>query len=131
MIVVDASAIVAILLQEPDAPVFSDALAAEADLLISASSVLECSMTLQSRLGIGQDTELDELLADTGIVVTDIDAEQLACARRAWGLYGKSLGHPAKLNFGDCFSYALAKVRGAPLLFKGNDFTHTDITSAL
>jgi ribonuclease VapC len=131
MIVVDASAILAILREEPDFEVYACQIARSDQAEISVSSVLECSMKVQIEFGIYGETRLDALLAETRISTAVIDEAQLVVARSAFGRYGKGLGHPAKLNFGDCFSYALAKTRNAPLLYKGNDFIHTDIPSAL
>jgi ribonuclease VapC len=131
MIVVDASAILAILRQEPDCEVYSDQIAGSDRAEISMSSVLECSMRVQVEFGVYGEARLDALLDETGIATIAIDEVQLAVARSAFGRYGKGIGHPARLNFGDCFSYALAKTRNLPLLFKGNDFIHTDIPSAL
>lgn len=131
MIVVDASALLAVLLDEPDAPEMAMCITGAERCCVSVSSVFECSMKLQGLAGRAADGRLDVFLTEIGIEIVPIDLAQLAGARQAFGLYGKAMGHPARLNFGDCFSYALARSRNVPLLFKGHDFTHTDITPAL
>lgn len=131
MIVVDASALIAVLLRESDWQAYKDELFRADHTLISASSVLEVSMKLVWKNERAMDADLDLLLEQFRIQPVAIDMEQLASARRAFRAFGKGTGHPARLNFGDCFSYALAKIRNLPLLYKGNDFIHTDIPSAL
>jgi ribonuclease VapC len=131
MIVVDASAVLAVLLREDDRDVFASALSNADHLIISVASVFECSMKVQRNSSPNQDGKVDEFLRDSGFEVLPIGLIELAVARQAFGQYGKRMGHPAQLNFGDCFSYALAKTRDLPLLFKGNDFSQTDIVAAL
>lgn len=131
MIAVDASALLAVLLEEPEAPEMATCITQAEQCCVSVSSVLECSMKLQGLYGPARDGRLDVFLAEIRIEIVPIDLAQLAGARHAFGLYGKTMGHPARLNFGDCFSYALARSRNVPLLFKGNDFSQTDITPAL
>jgi ribonuclease VapC len=131
MIVVDSSSVLAILLEESDKSLFLDVILRAERAYMSVGSVLECSMKLQRRRGIGSDQEVDNFIDASRCLVTDIDSTQLMTARAAFGKYGKGIGHPAQLNFGDCFSYALAKTRNLPLLFKGNDFSLTDIAPAL
>jgi ribonuclease VapC len=124
--VIDTSAILAILLQEPEAFVFADAIAKSQTRLVSTSTVLEATMVLESRLGELGRRELDLFLYATKTEIIAFDAEQLALARQAFRRFGKGK-NPAGLNFGDCFSYALAKATGNPLLFKGIDFAQTDV----
>jgi ribonuclease VapC len=131
VIVVDSSSILAILLEEDDKELFLGAILRADKAFVSVASVLECSMKLQRRRGIGSDIELDNFLDASRCRACEVDFEQITTARAAFGRYGKGMGHPAKLNFGDCFAYALAKTRNLPLLFKGNDFSQTDIVSAL
>jgi ribonuclease VapC len=131
MIVVDASAILSVLLREPGFEAHRAAITDETTRLVSAASVLECSIRLFRLGGAVMERELDVFLDQFGLSCVDVDAAQLAAARDAFRRYGKGTGHPAALNFGDCFSYALAKTRDLPLLFKGADFAATDIRSAL
>jgi len=126
--VLDTSALVAILRDEPERDSFVDVLSAAEDPMISAATLLECSM-VQAKFEEGI-ADLDELLRDAGIRCAAVDAAQALAAREAWTRYGKGRS-PAKLNFGDCFSYALAITTGRPLLYKGEDFAHTDVQSAI
>jgi ribonuclease VapC len=128
--VIDTSAIIAILLQEPEALVFADAIAKSQTRLISTATVLEATMVLESRLGELGRRELDLFLYATKAEIIAFDAEQLVLARQAFRRFGKGK-HPAGLNFGDCFSYALAKATGNPLLFKGVDFAQTDVEGVI
>jgi ribonuclease VapC len=125
--VLDTSALVAILRNEPERDAFLKMLATTEDPLISAATLLECSMVL-ARFEDGI-TDLDDLLAYAGVRVMAVDVGQALAAREAWLEHGKGRG-PAALNFGDCFSYALATTTGRPLLFKGDDFAQTDVTPA-
>ena len=129
--VVDTSAIIAILLGEADALVFATAIDQAALPKISVVSIVEASIVLRGRKTPEAEGLLDRLLSDGGLQATDVDEVQSRIARRAHHVYGKGSGHPAQLNFGDCFSYALAKATDAPLLYKGDDFSHTDIRSWL
>jgi ribonuclease VapC len=124
--VIDTSAIIAILFGEPEARRFARAIDQDSLRLMSVVSVLEATMVVESELGEAGGRELDLLLHRAGIEVAGFLPEQLDVARHAFRTYGKGR-HPAGLNFGDCFSYALAKFTGQPLLFKGNDFARTDI----
>ncbi|MBI5129637.1 MAG: type II toxin-antitoxin system VapC family toxin [Rhodopseudomonas palustris] len=127
--VIDTSAIVAIALDEPDAATFEARIADDAVRLISAATVLEATIVLETRLGDAGGRELDLWLLKIGAVVVPVDAEQTETARRAWRRYGKGR-HAAGLNYGDCFAYALALTRGEPLLYKGDDFAKTDLGQA-
>jgi ribonuclease VapC len=128
--VVDTSAIVAILLDEPEAESFAKRIAADPKRLISALSALEAAIVLQARKGPAGVRELDLLLHSTGMDVVSLDVDQVQLARSAYERFGKGR-HPAALNLGDCCSYALARSTGEPLLFKGNDFSQTDLSSAI
>lgn len=125
--IVDSSAIIAILRQESDAQAYAEALRDATDPRIPAPVLLEASLVA----GAPNQDALDELIAAAGIEVLDFDALQAATARAAHLAYGRRSGSPARLNFGDCMVYAAAKVRDEPLLFKGDDFRHTDVTPAL
>jgi ribonuclease VapC len=124
--VIDTSAIVAIALNKPEATEFEQRIADDPVRLISAATALEATIVLEARLGDAGGREFDLWLHKVGAEVVPVDAEQMDAARRAWRRYGKGR-HPAALNFGDCFSYALALTRGEPLLFKGEDFARTAI----
>ena len=127
--VIDTSAIVAIALNEPEAANFEEQIADDPVRLISAATVLEATIVLETRLGDAGGREFDLWLLKIGADVVPVDAEQTDAARRAWRRYGKGR-HAAALNYGDCFSYALAMTRGEPLLFKGEDFAKTDVKRA-
>ncbi|MEY9404495.1 ribonuclease VapC [Bradyrhizobium diazoefficiens] len=127
--VIDSSAILAIFLNEPEASEFEHRIAADPVRLISAATVLETGIGIESKLGDGGGAELDLWLHKVGVEIVPVTAGHADQARRAWRRYGKGR-HPAKLNFGDCFSYALAALTGEPLLFKGSDFSQTDIKAA-
>jgi ribonuclease VapC len=127
--VIDTSAIVAIALDEPDAAEIERRIADDPVRLISAATVLETTIVLETRLGDAGGREFDLWLLKIGAEIVPVDAEQTDAARRAWRHYGKGR-HAAALNYGDCFSYALALTRGEPLLFKGEDFAKTDVNSA-
>jgi ribonuclease VapC len=128
--VVDTSALIAILLLEPEAERFTKAIAAARSRLISAANLLEAGIVIEGRLGPGGGDDLDEFVADVALEIVPVTADQVRVARRAYRSYGRG-NHPAALNFGDCFAYALARTTGQPLLFKGADFARTDITPAL
>lgn len=127
-IVVDTSAIMAVLLKEPDGDRYSDALVEADEILVSAGTVLEA--TLVSTRLTGSARSVERILASLRFEVRAFDAVQLAIAQAGFAQFGKGR-HPAKLNLGDCFAYALSKSTGFPLLWKGDDFSQTDLTSAL
>jgi ribonuclease VapC len=127
--VIDTSAIVAILFGEPEAEAFAEAIEATPVRLMSVASALEATMVIESEFGAEGGRELDALLQTTRISIEPVTTEQLAAARYAFRNFGTGR-HPAALNFGDCFSYALSKSTGEPLLFKGQDFTQTDVDCA-
>ena len=128
--VVDTSAAMAILQREPEAEAFAREIEAAATRLISAVSVLEAGMLVEARKREAGALELDNFLMRARLDVVPFDAEQAQVARLAFRRYGKGF-HPAGLNFGDCAAYALAKTRGEPLLFKGDDFPRTDVDGGL
>ena len=125
--VIDTSALVAILQNEPDRRVLNEAIEAASSRRMSVANFVESSLVIESRQGAEGLRELDFFLERAGISLVAVDAEQGKAARRAFSRFGKGR-HPAGLNYGDCFAYALAKVLGEPLLFKGGDFSKTDIT---
>ncbi len=127
--IIDTSAVLAILLGEPDAGRYEDAIAAAWPRRMSAVGLLEAAMVVESRGGAAAGHELDVLLEKAAVELVPVTSEQAIAARRAWRRFGKG-NHPAGLNFGDCFAYALADTMGEPLLFKGGDFTRTDIAAA-
>jgi ribonuclease VapC len=130
-IAVDTSAIIAVLLGEDDAESMIGALASNAgDMGISAATLVETRIVAEAKQGTAAAADLRTLLTAIDADIIAVDADQADIAAAAWMRFGRGR-HPAALDFGDCFSYALAKSLGAPLLFKGNDFTQTDIASAL
>jgi ribonuclease VapC len=124
--VIDSSAIIAVLLNEANAAQIAEAIDSGSQRLLSAASLLEASIVIESRKGEAAGRELDLLIYRAAIEVVAVDQDQAEIARIAWRRYGKGR-HPAGLNYGDCFSYALARSRGLPLLFQGEDFSRTDI----
>lgn len=128
--IVDSSAILAILNREPDAELYDERIALAENCRISAANLLETAIVTESRGGPEAGNELDMFLESADIEVAPVTSSQVSTARRAWRRFGKGR-HRAALNFGDCFAYALSATTGEPLLFKGNDFTHTDVNAAL
>lgn len=126
--VIDTSALVALLAMEPEAARLASAIEADTTRLVSAATLLEAGLVIESRLGASGGAELDLLVAKAGMVVEPFTADQAAIARDAWRRFGKGR-HAAGLNLGDCFGYALARASGEPLLFKGRDFVNTDIAA--
>lgn len=125
--VIDTSAIVAIALNEDDAADIERLIVDDPTRLISAATVLEATMVIETRLGDAGGREFDLWLVKIGAEIVAVDAGQADAARRAWRRYGEGR-HAASLNYGDCFSYALAVTRSEPLLFKGEDFAKTDVS---
>jgi ribonuclease VapC len=123
VIVVDTSALMAVALDEPDAEACSDVLASEADILISAATLAE-ALIVAGRRQIGD--LMDQLVAGLGCEVVSVTQADAARVAEAYARWGKGI-HPEGLNYGDCFAYALARHRGCPLLFVGDDFSRTDI----
>ena len=128
--VVDSSAILAILLNEPDAAAIRTAFDAEDTRLISAATLLEAAVVIESRKGEAGGVLLDLLVGKAALEIVPVDAEQIGEARRAYRRFGRGR-HPAGLNYGDLFSYALSRITGEPLLFKGDDFQRTDVARVL
>lgn len=126
--VIDTSALMALLAMEPEAARIATAVEADATRLISAATVVEAGLVVEARFGFAGAREFDLLMARANLSVQPVTAEQAQVAREAWRRFGRGR-HAAALNFGDCFSYALARVSGEPLLFKGEDFQQTDITT--
>ena len=129
--VIDTSVIVAIARREPEAFEFSRVLAQTPGKLMAAPSYLECAFVLAGIAPIKGMAFLEELVADTLIALVPFGERELEAAIEARLRFSRGSGHAAKLNFGDCFAYALAKTRNLPLLFKGDDFIHTDVEPAL
>ncbi len=126
--VIDTSVIAAILFGEDDAERFAEAIENDPARLMSSASVLEASLVIESELNQEGARELDLLLHTAAIEIIAFTIDQLRVARHAFRTFGKGR-HPAGLNYGDCFSYALSKTSGEPLLFKGDDFSRTDVES--
>ena len=124
----DSSALVSIVQREPVAPRLLESLSTCVDRLVSVGTVLETSLVLQGRTGAIADVLLDDLLRDLELELVPVDLDQLRVARDAARRFGRGR-HPAALNYGDCFSYALAMTRGLPLLFVGDDFAKTDVVA--
>lgn len=129
--IVDTSAVIAILQNEPETRRFLDALSEDNDCRLSAATYLEAAIVVDSVRNPVLSRRLDELIHSADIRIEPLTETQAKIAREAYRDFGKGSGHPAQLNFGDCFAYALARDRGEPLLFKGNDFSQTDVRSAL
>lgn len=128
--IVDSSAILAILFAEPDAAVFAEAISEADACKISAATFVEVAAVVEAHAKDRGSRQLDAFLRRAGFVIEPVTEEQAHLARQAYSDFGTGR-HPAGLNFGDCFSYALAKASGEALLFKGGDFSRTDIVSAL
>jgi len=128
--VLDTSALIALLLDEPEAEDFRVALEDDETRLVSAGTLLEAALVIEARKGEAGGRELDLLVQKAALTVVPVDEEQISEARRAWRRYGKGR-HDAGLNFGDLFAYALTRTSGEALLFKGNDFTRTDVGRVL
>jgi ribonuclease VapC len=127
--VIDTSALLAILQAEKEKDALLSALLGDPVRLVSAATMLEASIVVAARGGEDNVEDLDRFVRDAEIEIVPLDTEQLAIARHAWRRFGKG-NHRAGLNFGDCMSYALARQRREPLLFKGDDFARTDIDTA-
>ena len=131
VIAVDTSALVAILVREPEADAFLMSLEQADSIVMSPVSLLEINMVIRGEKGYESISDLEQLLADAEIKIWPFDEAMAKVAVTAFVDYGRGSGSSAKLNFGDCASYALAKSLDIPLLFKGADFVHTDIVSAV
>jgi ribonuclease VapC len=129
VIAADSSALVAIALEEPEAEAFDEMIAAHTTL-IGAPTLLETVSVLSARMPARYLVFIDALRKRSTVTIIPFEAAHLDAAIAALERYGKGRGHPAQLNLGDCLAYAVAKVHGVPLLFKGNDFAHTDLVAA-
>lgn len=129
--IIDSSALLAILFNEPDALPYAEAIANANATRVSAANWLETAIRIDHGGNAIASNAFDDLIHEATIEIVSVTPNQAALARSAYRAYGKGTGHPAQLNFGDCFSYALAKSSGEPLLFKGQDFSRTDLRPAL
>jgi ribonuclease VapC len=128
--IIDTSALIAILRDEPDSAVYAESIENADQRRISAATYLESAIVIDSSRSPIASRRFDELIKEAGIVIEPVTVEQAIIARAAYRDFGKGSGHPAQLNFGDCFAYALAKSCGEQLLSRGQDFSHTDIDPA-
>lgn len=129
--IVDSSALVAILHDEPEAAAFLRAIYAAGQCRVSAANFLETAIVIDAGRSPVASRRFDDLLREAAIVIEPVTEAQAHIARQAHRDFGRGSGHPARLNFGDCFAYALARETGEPLLFKGDDFSQTDIAPAI
>jgi ribonuclease VapC len=129
--IIDASAIIAILRDEPEALSCAKAIANASSRRVSAVNFVEAAVVIDGSRNPIASRRFDDLLGEAHVVVDPVTELQARIAREAYRDFGKGSGHAAGLNFGDCFAYALAKATGEPLLFKGDDFNHTDVTAVL
>jgi len=129
--IVDTSAIVAILRDEPEAASCAAAIASAKTCRVSAVNYVEAAAVIDGSRNHITSRRFDELFREAGLRIEPVTEAQARIAREAYRDFGKGSGHAAGLNFGDCFAYALAKATGEPILFKGNDFRHTDLTPVL
>ena len=127
--IVDTSAVLAVLFVEPDAERYERAIVDAARCRMSAANFFEAAMVVESRAGAAGGQDLDYLIERGQVQLEPVTPEQAHAARRAWRRFGRD-NHPASLNYGDCFAYALAEVTREPLLFKGEDFALTDVAVA-
>jgi ribonuclease VapC len=129
-VIVDSSALLAILLEEPGFETYAAALSRANPVRVSAANYLEVCIVADGKGDPRLSRRVDDLINAPGAIIEPVTEHQARIAREAYRDYGKGSGHPARLNFGDCFAYALARDRAEPLLYKGTDFSHTDIRSA-
>jgi ribonuclease VapC len=129
--IVDTSALITILRAEPEATVCAEAIEAASHRRISAANFIETAIVIDASRDPVASRRFDDLVKEAELLIEPVTEAQARIARDAYRDYGRGSGHPARLNFGDCFAYALARATGEPLLFRGNDFSHTDIASAL
>ncbi len=131
--IVDTSAIIAILRNEPDAQTYAAAIAVApaSTRRMSAANFLEAAVVIDASRDAVASRRFDDFMREAAIAIEPVTEAQARLAREAYRDFGKGSGHPARLNFGDCFAYALAKARSDLLLFKGEDFGHTDLVPAL
>ena len=129
--IIDTSALMAILRRETDARVFSEAMELASRRRVSAGTYIEAAIVVDSNRDPVLSRRLDDLISDAEITIEPVTPSQALLVRAAYRDFGKGSGHQAQLNYGDCFAYALAKELQEPLLFKGANFVHTDVKSAL
>jgi ribonuclease VapC len=129
-VIVDSSALLAVILNEPDEPRVAAAMVDASELRMSAANWVEAAMVIDSRRNPRAKARFEDLIQELGVELVPVTVEAARRSRIAHSDYGRG-NHPARLNYGDCFAYALAKLTGEPLLFIGNDFTQTDIEPAL
>jgi ribonuclease VapC len=129
-VIIDTSALLAILRDEPEAAAYAEAIQRASSRRLSAVSFVETAAVIDGSRDPVASRGYDDLLREAQVAIDPVTEAQARIARDAYRDFGQGSGHPAKLNFGDCFSYALAKVTGEPLLFKGKDFVHTDVKPA-
>ena len=129
--IVDTSAIVAVLRDEPDAESFAQAIAGAGIRRVSAVNYVEAAAVIDGSRNPIASRRFDDFFSEASFTIEEVTVEQAKIAREAYKDFGKGSGHPAQLNFGDCFAYALAKAMSEPILFKGQDFNHTDLTLVL
>ena len=128
--ILDTSAVIAILRMEPEAAEFAKIIERAAQSRISVVNYVEAGAEIDGSKDPVASRRFDELIEAAGVEIEAVSEDQARIARQAYRDFGTTSGHPAKLNFGDCFSYALAKSKGEPLLLKGQDFSRTDVKSA-
>ncbi len=129
--IIDTSALIAILRDEPDAKICALAIEKTANRRLSAANFVETALVIDGSRDPVASRRFDDLVKEAQIIIEPVTEVQARIAREAYRDFGKGSGHPAKLNFGDCFAYALARATSEPLLFKGDDFIHTDVVPAL
>lgn len=129
--ILDSSAILAILFAEPDAAIYAAAIERAPTRRLSAATWLESAIRIDMAESPVASMDFDAFVREARVSIEPVDEEQVRLARAAYRAYGRGSGHPAALNFGDCFSYALAKLRAEPLLYKGDDFGRTDLAAAV
>lgn len=128
--IIDTSALIAILRDEPEALACARAIEAAGSRRLSAANFVEAACVIDGSRDPVASRRFDDLVREAALIIEPVTEAQARMAREAYRDFGKGSGHPAKLNFGDCFAYALAKVMDEPLLFIGDDFAHTDVTAA-
>jgi ribonuclease VapC len=129
-VIIDTSALIAILRDEPEALAYAEAIAGASNRRMSAVTYVEAAAVIDGSRDPVASRRFDDLLGTAQVIVEPVTQDQARLAREAYRDFGKGSGHPARLDLGDCFAYALAKATGEPILFKGDDFKHTDLALA-